>query len=865
MGHTSPRGLILALLFSGIAALASPVSASEPPAAVGRALAAVFGEDHLQDAAFFLRERAAAMSPEDRLEFLANWVLPGPSHVTFRLPMSFTQAGPVNRGAGGLESADLSGDTSTRVNAGGELISPALDLVSTAAQLGVLSELKERIEKSPADNSLAQRCRLTLIILCNLADGDITAAEEHFAQMHASVLTLNRSQLRPRCPETLAIYVATQNPQTRGIAQELLTHLLDSWVWAQRTGSLEAWDRQMSALGGWSFKDPPTPTTAAELTGVQTNWIPVSRMTAQSRGSGFPEARWKISQGRVRNLASHDEDYLYYRIPLRGDFQVECEVTLDGWQQSHLSVAGLWVAPVWGLASYQSGIFRQHRALTSIDPPLTKLHEWIRVRMVVRDGSMTTYFNGRPVHVEPLAADHEPWIAIRSPWYLHGAVKDLRITGQPTIPEELHLCTLPELTGWFSYYNTYIENDWRHSRIDSDDLITGVKHTDNAGTAQESLLQYNRPMLEDGTIVYDFFYDEGRVHVHPSLDRQAFLLEPGGVRIHDITDGAWDTTGTDPMNVHDEPGFRRGPGRLPLIANDWNRLKLNLACDTVQLTLNDELVFERNLERTNLRTFGLFHYSDQTEAKVRNVVWRGNWPKSLPAEEFQELADPDSTFPTPALKDVFRHDFTKSGMPKILFSAGGIDGVQNQVSVSVNGLKMRSESIDAFNHGFVFPNLQVHGDFDIIAVFDQLETTVSENGAGGISLDIVLADEMQTDCSVYRGFVRRPGTEDLQTAHLYISQTKVSGARPVWLGNIAEESQSGRLRLLRRGRTLYSLFAEGDSSHFRLVSAEEFPEDGVISGGVRLHAKGAASETQVVWKNIEIHAAELSGPAMDDH
>jgi len=36
--------------------------------------------------------------------------------------------------------------------------------------------------------------------------------------------------------------------------------------------------------------------------------------------------------------------------------------------------------------------------------------------------------------------------------------------------------------------------------------------------------------------------------------------------------------------------------------------------DLVELMLNEQLVFSRVLESTNLRTFGLFHYADQTEA-----------------------------------------------------------------------------------------------------------------------------------------------------------------------------------------------------------------------------------------------------------
>jgi hypothetical protein len=30
------------------------------------------------------------------------------------------------------------------------------------------------------------------------------------------------------------------------------------------------------------------------------------------------------------------------------------------------------------------------------------------------------------------------------------------------------------------------------------------------------------------------------------------------------------------------------------------------------------------------RTFGLFHYADATGLRVRNVTYRGEWPRQLP-------------------------------------------------------------------------------------------------------------------------------------------------------------------------------------------------------------------------------------------
>ena len=53
--------------------------------------------------------------------------------------------------------------------------------------------------------------------------------------------------------------------------------------------------------------------------------------------------------------------------------------------------------------------------------------------------------------------------------------------------------------------------------------------------------------------------------------------------------------------------------------------------DKVAIELNGQPFYERPIEPENQRTFGLFHFADQTQVRVRNVTYQGNWPRSLPA------------------------------------------------------------------------------------------------------------------------------------------------------------------------------------------------------------------------------------------
>ncbi len=229
--------------------------------------------------------------------------------------------------------------------------------------------------------------------------------------------------------------------------------------------------------------------------------------------------------------------------------------------------------------------------------------------------------------------------------------RNLKISGKPTIPDSIKLSANPDLSGWLAEY--YFESitgnskDWEKKGeeiygrrrtespiIDENPRVNrgNAQPSDNEiyGSKQESVLQYHRPMIEDGRIDYEFFYESGKTAVHPALDRTAFLLDPAGIKIHTMTDGPYERNGTSPDNARDEPKCRKGPEKLPLKDADWNKLTITVKADLVTITLNGTIVYERGIEPGNQRNFGLFHYADETEARVRNVVYTGDWPKALP-------------------------------------------------------------------------------------------------------------------------------------------------------------------------------------------------------------------------------------------
>ncbi len=125
--------------------------------------------------------------------------------------------------------------------------------------------------------------------------------------------------------------------------------------------------------------------------------------------------------------------------------------------------------------------------------------------------------------------------------------------------------------------------------------------------------------------------------VHRALDRLTFLLEADGVKVHWLTNSQYERSGLKPDNASTETESLRGPASLPLKAKDWNRLTLSLAGDRVTARLNQTEIYARTLEPTNQRIFGLFHYADETDVRVRNVTYSGHWPRKLPVSLTQDL------------------------------------------------------------------------------------------------------------------------------------------------------------------------------------------------------------------------------------
>ena len=628
--------------------LANPLRRSGPEGdrPTRRARGAMIGDSFLALSAGEVARSARKLPASERYARLLAWVLPSDDHGTIRLAAEF---GPTDSPVAPADARATEGGGLSPT-----LDSPAIDLIAAAKEAGKLDDLLAAIGSAEAATSADRRGQLALRALTLDAQGKAGEAASVLNDWKDKVKTLIAKQTPDldRWPELIAGSALAARPGLNAAATGLLDEVVAVIQRDFYAGALERPIRHARGAAQLLASKVDQPVDRRD-------WITATLGTAETRGRGYPLPAWTRREGAFHHAPGHHVDLLFLATPLRGDFEITCDLTSFHWREARLSHGGTSIGLNWSLKEFEVQRYgRWTEANGRIDPPVKDVGDWYPFRLVVKNGRMTTYAQGRKLDERAITGEADPWLALFSSASLTTGVRNLKIAGTPTIPDRIVLSNSSDLTGWLGdYYGEATQGDdaaWkkrgdeivgrrlRHESVAvTDDDEDGVpdNRTDRpkqpetvVGSKHESMLRYARPIAEDGEISYEFYHDPGQAIVHPSLDRLAFLLEADGVKVHRITDGKHDRTGLDPGNATDEPSNRRGPAKLPLKPGEWNRMILAIRGDEVTLKLNGEVVFARPIEPTNRRDFGLFHFADESEARVRDVVYRGEWPRSIPPE-----------------------------------------------------------------------------------------------------------------------------------------------------------------------------------------------------------------------------------------
>ena len=868
----------------------APASASETVSPLVR----LFDEEVLAENVFAVRQRARSLAPEARYDYLRAWVLP--SHSSIRLFAKLTPAEPVPPiqdehpfDQSRLRVAVEQGQR--RVPTGGNLVSPVYDLMDIAQQLNRLDELRAEVQALQLAGEIPERGQLCLLALIEMARGDEKAAAIAADQLFARLATGAAPKLIDRMPETLFVWAAAERGVLLMEAERFLVPIWDNQIRVAKNSGPGEWDRMMPVLLGRVRHARQYGLPASQLYNSPmplSTWHGATRKHSWSIGSGVPAAHWQLVDRTAVCLSRHDEEYLCFGTPLRGDFTVECLCTGFGYRDSHPSVAGTWIAPVYMQQTVAIGDVSTVRPQIPLSSNLSHLDDFVRYRIEVRGRVCSRFINGRLIHTETLPEEHDPWVAIRVPNFGHGHVRDVRITGSPTIPKRITLSKLrtaayyeplptglpfrpiSQLHGWIPWHDDLWKAELQMWQLEEDEagqtVIVGRRQPEHAGVGDERLLRYHWPLVWDSEVSYEFFYREGASLVHPAIGRKAFLLDRVGVQTHWISNGVWDQSDLDPLNATPAPD---SPATLPLKPDAWNTMSLRITGDTLQLQLNGVPIYRGELEPTNDRTFGLFYDCGQTEARVRNIVLQGNWPQTLPPVAEQELRGTQTDafdLARDALPATFDFDFTKATLPELesqFFVSRNKASTPGDLQMQPDGLHVTASApVGQYAALLLGANLQVEGDFDITSRFEHLQLKLPEQGSSGVYQCTLFSKPMPRHYNLLRTAGQFKDMPLRQVIQLEIFNLDPARRGPTYPAIFTDESPAGRLRTVRRGQTLSFLAASYDSDSFQVLHSEEVTDESLHFNDIHLRASchshgGTEARVSVVWKEIRVRAEKI--------
>ena len=411
-------------------------------------------------------------------------------------------------------------------------------------------------------------------------------------------------------------------------------------------------------------------------------WLPSSTKRAWPSPQGGVRPIWLSDRDHILHAFGPRNDYLLFKYPLTGDFEFSCETQIGGSGGTDGCVAyGGLGYEVWAARNLAKIFDASFQKIAEFHCPFidsNRVPTFQRFAIKSTAEGITFSANGHPTWAEPSKDLTSPWIGLRSWGERVPIFRNFKIVGNPVIPREVKMSAGNSLRGWVADYygestppppgqaqagfqaffqRMMTSYDWSASG----DMIHGAKRiTVNEEAVAQSRLSYLRPLQNGESISYEFEYQPSQLEVHPTLGRIAFLIEPGGVRLHWMTDGDYEWTGLAEDNAVVEPLNRRGPKPLPLLAGEWNRVTVDLKRNTLTLSLNNETIYIRKMDpdnEFNERTFGFYHDACHSAVQVRNVVMRGEWPERLTATQLENLAAVDDSDRSDADRDALNYLF----------------------------------------------------------------------------------------------------------------------------------------------------------------------------------------------------------------
>jgi hypothetical protein len=362
---------------------------------------------------------------------------------------------------------------------------------------------------------------------------------------------------------------------------------------------------------------------------------------------------WVEHEDYVQRVGPPGDDRLHFAAPMAGTFAFSVDAFLgDGFGVS-LAYGGIVFDPDTPAPERPSRHGGQVRTLGPVETlsrpsPFVRPEAFNRLTVQAEPGKVRFLVNGHLFYETDRVGPTTRWLSLGPGKSARTVVRNLTLSGRPAVPREVRLVEGDRLDGWLTVIPGETQPPGRRlregqpERDETAPPVEGDAHDWSAQGGQilgrrddspagfepaPSALVFHRPLGDGEEIRYAFDYEPGQTLVHPALGRLIFRLEPGGVRLYRIADRL--DADVSPRIASHEPDRPRGGEPLPLRPGEGNTMTLRLADGRVTLVLNGATVHEGPFDPTGGRRFGFYHDKDRTDARVRDVVLRGDWPESF--------------------------------------------------------------------------------------------------------------------------------------------------------------------------------------------------------------------------------------------
>ncbi|MEO1524146.1 MAG: tetratricopeptide repeat protein [Planctomycetota bacterium] len=360
--------------------------------------------------------------------------------------------------------------------------------------------------------------------------------------------------------------------------------------------------------------------------------------------------------GWVSGTSGPSATHLMLKFPLTGTFEFSANIRDGSWGESDIAYGGIvYQAQGWDKAAKLAGVGSRGEV---VFPVSSIKHNDTNVEAIsVTPLDVQGVCNGE-AYVQDIATESFPFPSIAHLRFRTTQFKDIRITGEPTIPEQVELIG-PNMRGWGilargrtiplmllpigpkqnreqieSFRQEKAEELAKGPLAGSWSVVEKELHyrQPTSGNAYDppSQIQYLRPLQDGESITIEYWSEKDAFEFSPSLGRMCLNLTEKGVVPIWIPSSS-DLAAFQPLANEAAPKKEVEPihPEVQPKDKDWNTLVMRRTGDEVAILLNDETLVEvpiQGHERPGI-------YRTDKNVRVRSIVLRGqNWPKEVPED-----------------------------------------------------------------------------------------------------------------------------------------------------------------------------------------------------------------------------------------